>query len=188
MLVIKKLGDRVEKEHDQFLRDSQRLEDRSATAVNDGSGPKGFATSVDFESLVGRSNGAIKADTTIDANKSWDDDVWGSIFNEEVSKALQLLKQPGTHFFPPELKGPIATDSHTPCTFVATPFTFSCPLTTEDQSYTTPAIPVYHTNHCIIILDFSSEWQFTPTTTQDGTDLFKPSLLFPHTNTPKSKL
>ena len=30
MDVIKKLGERVEKEHDQYLRDSQRIEDRSA--------------------------------------------------------------------------------------------------------------------------------------------------------------
>jgi hypothetical protein len=48
MAVIKKLGDRVEKEHNQFLRDSQRLEDRSATAVNgavDGLTTRGVWTS-----------------------------------------------------------------------------------------------------------------------------------------------
>lgn len=84
MLVIKKLGDRVEKEHDQHLRDSQRLEDRSATAVNGAAGTKSYAGSVDFESLVGSANGAIKADTVVDANRSWDDDVWGSIFNSDA--------------------------------------------------------------------------------------------------------
>ncbi|KAF8894414.1 kinase-like domain-containing protein [Infundibulicybe gibba] len=74
MQVIRKLGDRVEKEHDQFLRDSQRLEDRSATATSGSVGMNQSGT-VDFESLVGRANGAaVKADTIIDTNKSWDDD------------------------------------------------------------------------------------------------------------------
>lgn len=84
MQVIKKLGDRVEKEHDQFLRDSQRLEDRSATSVNGAAGAKSYSGTVDFESLVGGANGTVKADTTTDGNKSWDDDVWGSIFNDSV--------------------------------------------------------------------------------------------------------
>lgn len=85
MAVIRKLGDRVEKEHDQFLRDSQRLEDRSATANNGAGGTQSFAGSVDFESLVGRANGAsIKADTVMDNNKAWDDDdVWQSIFSAD---------------------------------------------------------------------------------------------------------
>jgi SCY1-like protein 2 len=87
MSVIRKLSERVEKEHDQFLRDSQRLEDRSATSVNGSSGSQHYTSSVDFESLVSSANGAsVKADTTIDSNKSWDDDIWGSIFNrDEVS-------------------------------------------------------------------------------------------------------
>ncbi|PPQ63200.1 hypothetical protein CVT24_005745 [Panaeolus cyanescens] len=92
MQVIKKLGERVEKEHDQFLRDSQRLEDRSGTAPTGTTGMNG-ATTVDFESLVGRSNGTgttgpstatVKADTVIDSNAGWEDDVWGSIFNESA--------------------------------------------------------------------------------------------------------
>lgn len=82
MSVIRKLSERVEKEHDQFLRDSQRLEDRSATSVNGSSGSQHYTSTVDFESLVGRTNGtSIKPDTTIDSNNSWDDDIWGSIFN-----------------------------------------------------------------------------------------------------------
>ncbi|KAG6854961.1 hypothetical protein C0991_009784 [Blastosporella zonata] len=94
MEVIKKLGDRVEKEHDQFLRDSQRLEDRSSTAVNGGP-VKNFVHSVDFESLVGRANGApIQADTTVDSNKSWDDDVWGSIFREDNAPKTQIPPTP----------------------------------------------------------------------------------------------
>ena len=85
MGVIRKLGERVEKEHNQFLRDSQRVEDRSAPA--NGVAPPNFDSGVNFETLVGRSNANIKPDTVIDGSKSWDDDVWGSIFNNspEVS-------------------------------------------------------------------------------------------------------
>ncbi|THH01718.1 hypothetical protein EW026_g1027 [Hermanssonia centrifuga] len=88
MEVIKKLGDRVEKEHDQYLRDSQRIEDRSSTAVNDTSTPN-MGGGVDFESLVG-GNGSVtvKADTVIDGAQNWDDDVWGSIFNSSDSPAI----------------------------------------------------------------------------------------------------
>ncbi|KAF9052742.1 kinase-like domain-containing protein [Panaeolus papilionaceus] len=94
MQVIKKLGERVEREHDQFLRDSQRLEDRSGTAPTGTTGVNG-AAAVDFESLVGRANGApvtgpttatVKADTVIDNSAGWEDDVWGSIFNESTPK------------------------------------------------------------------------------------------------------
>lgn len=81
MEVIKKLGDRVEKEHDQYLRDSQRLEDRS-TATNGVSAPT-LGGGVDFETLVAGGTATVKADTVIDSTqKGWDDDVWGSIFNE----------------------------------------------------------------------------------------------------------
>jgi hypothetical protein len=83
MAVIQKLGSRVEKEHNQFLRDSQRLEDRSMTATNGTSGAIQQAITVDFESLVGRANGSsIKPDATI-GNNTWSDDVWGSIFNND---------------------------------------------------------------------------------------------------------
>ena len=90
MEVIKKLAERVEKEHDQFLRDSQRLEDRSGIAANGASSANTTASNVDFASLVGKANGsAIKADTVLDNNASWDDDVWGSIFNtNSVSWAI----------------------------------------------------------------------------------------------------
>ncbi|PSR71142.1 hypothetical protein PHLCEN_2v12988 [Hermanssonia centrifuga] len=88
MEVIKKLGDRVEKEHDQYLRDSQRIEDRSSTAVNDTSTPN-MGGGVDFESLVGGNGSvAVKADTVIDGAQNWDDDVWGSIFNSSDSPAM----------------------------------------------------------------------------------------------------
>jgi SCY1-like protein 2 len=79
MLVIRRLSERVEKEHNQFLRDAQRLEDRSATAADGAGGATSFTATVDFESLVG--GATVKADTVIDtSSKGWDDDVWGSIF------------------------------------------------------------------------------------------------------------
>ncbi|TFY81754.1 hypothetical protein EWM64_g2255 [Hericium alpestre] len=80
MEVIHTLGERVRKEHDQFLRDSQRIEDRSAMGTNGGPAMMTMGNNVDFESLVGGAGGtAVKADTVIDTNGSWDDDVWGSI-------------------------------------------------------------------------------------------------------------
>ena len=82
MAVIKKLGDRVEKEHDQFLRDSQRIEDRSATAVNGSADKLTSRGGMDFETLVGGTGAAsIKADTELRGN--WEDDVWGSILSSE---------------------------------------------------------------------------------------------------------
>lgn len=87
----------MEKEHDQYLRDSQRVEDRSATT-------NGVATpqqvgNVDFESLVGGgAPGTVKADTVIDANRSWDDDVWGSIFsNGQPSVCVPFSDSPPDH-------------------------------------------------------------------------------------------
>ena len=86
MAVIKRLGERVEKEHDQYLRDSQRIEDRSALAAANSTGATGVA--VDFESLVHRTNGSVPgvAKSPSDgapgeSTSSWDDDVWGSIFS-----------------------------------------------------------------------------------------------------------
>ncbi|KAK0502855.1 kinase-like domain-containing protein [Armillaria luteobubalina] len=93
MDVIRRLGDRVEKEHNQFLRDSQRLEDRSGVSVNgNGTSTHSFAGAVDFESLVGGGAGSTASANTStnikkQGNASWDDDVWGSIFNEEASGA-----------------------------------------------------------------------------------------------------
>ena len=85
MAVIKKLGDRVEKEHDQFLRDSQRIEDRSATAVNGSVDRLTSRGGMDFETLVGGAGGAsIKADTELNGN--WEDDVWGSILSSDSSE------------------------------------------------------------------------------------------------------
>ncbi|KAK7043796.1 Protein kinase domain-containing protein ppk32 [Paramarasmius palmivorus] len=95
MAVIKKLGERVEKEHNQFLRDSQRLEDRSAMPTDGAANIATFTGNVDFESLVGRSalHPTGSGQTNGEANKgsSWDDDVWGSIFNESPAPTTPTL-------------------------------------------------------------------------------------------------
>ncbi|KAF7796885.1 hypothetical protein EIP86_008070 [Pleurotus ostreatoroseus] len=91
MEVIKKLGDRVEREHDQYLRDSQRLEDRSATS--NGATTPHVGGGVDFETLVAGGAATVKADTTIDSSpKGWDDDVWGSIFNDNEVRLQHLAR------------------------------------------------------------------------------------------------
>ena len=90
MEVIKKLGDRVEREHGQFLRDSQRLEDRSAISVSDGA-PNPVGGDVNFENLVGRGDGmTVKPDTVINGtSRGWDeDDVWGSIFSSDETVSV----------------------------------------------------------------------------------------------------
>lgn len=95
MAVIKKLGERVEKEHDQFLRDSQRMEDRSGMAPNDANGTVP-TQGIDFESLIGRANAprsllnstSISTDTA-DEGAAWED-VWGSL-SEHVSIAIYSI-------------------------------------------------------------------------------------------------
>ena len=90
MSVIKKLGDRVEREHGQFLRDSQRLEDRSAVPVS-GAASNPVGGEVNFENLVGRGDGmTVKPDTVINgSSKGWDeDDVWGSIFSNDETVGI----------------------------------------------------------------------------------------------------
>ncbi|KAH9854071.1 kinase-like protein [Lenzites betulinus] len=91
MDVIKKLGDRVEREHDQYLRDSQRVEDRSATTANGVTNSSATGGAVDFESLIANGSGAApKTSATPDNATSWEDDVWGSIFTGgSTTPALQ---------------------------------------------------------------------------------------------------
>ncbi|KAH9901229.1 kinase-like protein [Cubamyces lactineus] len=110
MEVIKKLGDRVEKEHDQYLRDSQRVEDRSATVTNGmAMGTTSAGGTVDFESLVaGGSGTATKAETTATGSSSWEDDVWGSILTSGPSTpAVQS----------PALSPPVAQQASRPNAF-----------------------------------------------------------------------
>ncbi|KAL0567575.1 Protein kinase domain-containing protein ppk32 [Marasmius crinis-equi] len=89
MSTIRKLSEHVEKEHTQFLRDSQRLEDRSALGNDGGVNVTSFSGTVDFESLVGKAastgpqqNGVAGGQPAQPVKASWDDDVWGSILNE----------------------------------------------------------------------------------------------------------
>ncbi|KAG9116805.1 hypothetical protein FRC07_007446 [Ceratobasidium sp. 392] len=96
MTVIRSLSERIEKEHAQHLRDSQRVEDRSAIALN-GSTNIAAPTAVDFHSLVGggRSPSTAPGAVTPIANGSttptpapvngWDDDLWGSILGPTPS-------------------------------------------------------------------------------------------------------
>lgn len=116
MSVIKKLGDRVEREHNQFLRDAQRIEDRSATAVNGSTGALP-SVAVDFESLVGRggTGGSIKAQDTGNNNASWDDDAWSSIFNDTPSTSAQTTasraQSPRLTTSPPALSSTTSSQS-----------------------------------------------------------------------------
>lgn len=91
MAVIKKLGNRVEREHDQFLRDSQRLEDRSTVSVSGAPASNPVGGVVNFENLVGHGDGVtVKPDTVINgSSKGWDeDDVWGSIFSSDEAVGI----------------------------------------------------------------------------------------------------
>ncbi|KAF5386880.1 hypothetical protein D9615_001686 [Tricholomella constricta] len=137
MQVIKKLAERVEKEHDQFLRDSQRLEDRSATAVNGGT--KSYTGSVDFESLVGNANGnAAKADIKTDGDKSWDDDVWGIIFNDTNPKVQTSI----TPTVAPSKPISLQASSSLPKT---KPLTTASPLTSPPRNSLPASHPPFQT-------------------------------------------
>lgn len=99
MAVIKKLGDRVEREHGQFLRDTQRLEDRS-TIPAPGVVSNPVSGEVNFENLVGRGDGVtVKQDTVINgSSKGWDeDDVWGSIFSSDETVSIGLFASVQVH-------------------------------------------------------------------------------------------
>ena len=87
MTVIKKLGERVEREHNQHLRDSQRIEDRSITA-NASSAGIGSGGSLAFESVVGGASGnhGVKPESVVGNGKTWEDDVWGSLLGSGGSE------------------------------------------------------------------------------------------------------
>ena len=104
--MIKTLGERVEREHSQHLRDSQRIEDRSGgfdiNATSNGA-PK-LGGTVDFQTLVAgpagaaTSSGGLGASTTsvnvLAKTTSWEDDVWGSILDGNdvsASRTQELL-------------------------------------------------------------------------------------------------
>ncbi|OSD01672.1 kinase-like protein [Trametes coccinea BRFM310] len=130
MEVIKKLGDRVEKEHDQYLRDSQRVDDRSATVANG----RGISTpanggTVDFESLVASGAGAApKTDTPSASTTSWEDDVWGSILTSgPTTPAAQT----------PAFSPPVPQQAQRPSPFVMSPIQQQ----QQNQSQSLPSSP-----------------------------------------------
>lgn len=94
MSVIRKLGERVEKEHNQYLRDSQRIEDRSTGKTNGLAEFPAASGPADFESLVGRSNNAGGSTETPNNAPSWEDDVWGSIFTNGAEVRRSNLAHP----------------------------------------------------------------------------------------------
>ncbi|EJD05722.1 kinase-like protein [Fomitiporia mediterranea MF3/22] len=98
MAVIKKLGDRVEREHLQHLKDSNRIEDHTSSGT--GATANGTTTGgLDFASLVaGASTSTVKPDAVIENGKSWDDDVWGSLLNDVRSPKVQSPAATSTTF------------------------------------------------------------------------------------------
>jgi SCY1-like protein 2 len=94
--VIRALSERVEKEHAQHLRDAQRIEDRSSltnsnSALNLGSDNP----SSDFAKLVGagltQSSPSADEVASTPNESSLDDDIWGSILNDQVCCSVQYL-------------------------------------------------------------------------------------------------
>lgn len=88
--VIRVLSERVEREHGQHLRDAQRVEDRSALAVNGASASGTMLSSgMDFESLVGGGRVKVASPPSQAAESTgWEDDVWGSMLGSNVSVFL----------------------------------------------------------------------------------------------------
>ena len=97
--MIKTLGERVEREHSQYLRDSQRIEDRSGGfdvhATSNGV-PK-LGGTVDFQTLVAGPAMAVASSrglgtptmTSVNGAANWEDDVWGSILDGSDVSALR---------------------------------------------------------------------------------------------------
>ncbi|KAL5533231.1 PPK32 [Sanghuangporus sanghuang] len=178
MAVIKKLGDRVEREHLQFLKDSQRIEDKSGTETGLGS-VGGSANGIDFASLVaGASTSTVKPDAIVENGKSWDDDVWGSLLNDSpqvqspsaTSTTFQAQKpstSPSLQGIPPPLtspsslsRSPMGTTSRTPSSAFGTPAMFQSkqspvlsmstpPL--SQQTFPNYNVPTMSTGHTVPI-------------------------------------
>ena len=73
MAVIQKLGKRVEQEHTRYLRDHQRLDDKTSPGP---STTPDFSSGVSFEQLITR-----KEKNTVEnaVSPPWDEDEWGSV-------------------------------------------------------------------------------------------------------------
>jgi len=135
MGVIKKLGDRVEREHGQFLRDAHRVDSSSAPtiAVNGSAATSG---PMDFESLVGAANGTVKQDSAIES-KGWDDDdMWGSILNAPAPSAETASSSPAISPSQPMQPQPSIQSS-----FQASSSSQSLPASPRMTINTTPARP-----------------------------------------------
>ena len=92
MSVIRNLGERVEKEHTQYLRDHQRTDERSinqsiATTMTPDLNPE----TTTFESLVNRGTAPVATVASSASTPTWDDDVWGSILNDNQVCALMTF-------------------------------------------------------------------------------------------------
>jgi hypothetical protein len=134
MGVIRTLTDRISREHEQFLRDQQRTEDRSslpdpaATSVN---GVGGVGGVVDFESLVGQAAGlSVKNDASTSlSSTSWDDsDPWGSILGSSADVSVSIFVDAA------EVHDISDTPRTKPCD---TPDAINtCPLTNAGAAYT----------------------------------------------------
>lgn len=135
MEVIKKLGDRVEREHLQHLKDSQRIEDKSGSSTGMSSAGNGSANGLDFASLVaGASTSTIKPDIVIENGntngKSWDDDVWGSLLNDVRSFFISYVFDADSFASEPtntksRCRIDIFPGSNTACSFASPPGTSS---------------------------------------------------------------
>ena len=111
--VLKKLGERVEREHTQHLRDSQRIEDGSTANTNGTLSNTEMGAGLDFESLVGRSSNIIKPDIMDGSGLQDDDDVWGSILGatSQVSYYPKYHTHAIAHSAAAKSRNSIATDS-----------------------------------------------------------------------------
>lgn len=176
MAVIKKLSERVEREHLQHLRDSHRIEDKSAIAAGGGAlnGISTTSAGLDFESLVaGANTTAVKPDAVFENGKEWQDDVWGSLLNSETSSPgiqtgspLPTFSSQSLPSSPRGLPPPLAASSST------RPPSFAVP----SQTKTSPPLSQLRQT------SFSSV--LTPSTpTLSSTSLHTNTFLYTQTNT-----
>ncbi|KAH7107745.1 kinase-like protein [Auriculariales sp. MPI-PUGE-AT-0066] len=152
MQVIKTLSERVEREHMQFLKDTQRIEDRS-TASSGGingtnSASAAMTGTINFQSLVGGSSAptsAVMASSGVSVAapaKSWDDDVWGSILGDQSSAVASVaIADAVTSSLSPTLSPPLTPPTRSPSSLSTSAFSIpqSSPTLTQPPSFSMPA-------------------------------------------------
>ncbi|KIM23753.1 hypothetical protein M408DRAFT_249795 [Serendipita vermifera MAFF 305830] len=158
MSVIRTLGERVEKEHSQYLRDSQRNEDRPAVVDPAGNPLAQAPGQLDFHSLVsggaapvttastgsslnGLSNGVAATNVS-----SWEDDVWGSILDgTESPRAATPVASVRSSLSMPQAQTLQAaqrtTVSHSPLRNTGTQGSISASASSNTLGAISPAIP-----------------------------------------------